>query len=121
LINIKVLVRATIVGIVLQLVLMGAAHFIPYVAQHIFLFGGMMISATAGYLYGMDTGKGYFTSATGGAIAGGFCALVGVGASVMLRDAAETVIPLFIAICVFTGAVGGLFGQMSANMRKMNL
>jgi hypothetical protein len=28
-------------------------------------------------------------------------------------------VPLFTTICVVTGAVGGLFGQMSANLKKM--
>jgi hypothetical protein len=119
-IDIRVLVRTAIVGIVLQIVLMVAVHFSPYVAEHVFLFGGMTICAVAGYLYGMDTGKGYFTSATIAAIVGGVAALAGVGLSVALRDAPPHIVPMFTTICVVTGAVGGLFGQMSANLRKMH-
>jgi hypothetical protein len=119
LIDIKTLQRTLIVGIVLQLALAAGAHFIVYIAKNYFLFGGMMISATAGYLYGMGSAKGYFPGATGGAIVGGLCALIGVGASVLMHDAARTVIPLFTAICVLTGAVGGLFGQMAAKLRSM--
>lgn len=117
--DLKVFVHATLVGVVMQLVLMAAVHFNAYVANNIFLLGGMTITAVAGYLYGMDTGKGWLTSATGGAIIAGICALVGVGTSVVLKDAPQTVIPFFTAICVLTGAVGGLFGQMSANIRAM--
>ncbi|HWA31365.1 MAG TPA: hypothetical protein VG867_09710 [Rhizomicrobium sp.] len=119
--DIRVFIRAAIVGIVLQIVLMALVHFSRYVAQHVFLFGGMMITALAGYFYAMDTGKGYFTSATIAAILGGLCALCGVGLSVLLQDARQSVIPFFTAICVGTGAVGGVFGQMSANLKKMGL
>jgi|GEM_PF-523042 hypothetical protein len=119
-IDIPVLVRTVTVGIVLQVLLMVTVHFSPYVAEHVFLFGGMTICAVAGYLYGMDTGKGYFTSATIAAIVGGVAALAGVGLSVALRDAPAHIVPMFTTICVVTGAVGGLFGQMSANLRKMH-
>ncbi len=115
----KTLLRAAIVGIVLQLALAAGAHFFVYVAKYYFLFGGMMIAATAGYLYGMGSGKGYFPGATGGAIVGGLCALIGVGVSVLMHDAAQQTIPLFTAICVVTGAIGGLFGQMAAKLRSM--
>jgi hypothetical protein len=119
LIDSNVLIRALIVGIVLQLALALGAHYFAYVAKYYFLFGGMMIAATAGYLFGMGSGKSYFSGATGGAIAGGLCALVGVGASALMHDAASGIIPLFTAICVVTGAIGGLFGQMAAKLRSM--
>jgi len=118
-IDIRVFVRALIVGVVLEIALMIATHFIVYIEQQGFLLGGMTISAVAGYLYAMDTGKGYFTSATIAAIIGGVSALIGLGVSVALHDAPTRIIPLFTTICVVTGAVGGLFGQMSANLKKM--
>ena len=118
-IDIRVFLRAAVVGIVLQITLMVAAHFVPFIEQQGFLLGGMTISAVAGYLYAMDTGKGYFTSATMAAIIGGGSALIGVGVSVALKDAPPRIVPLFTTICVVTGAVGGLFGQMSANLKKM--
>ena len=115
----KILLRAAIVGIVLQLALAAVAHFFAHIARHYFLFGGMMIAATAGYLFGMGSGKGYFSGATGGAIIGGLCGLIGAGAVALMRDAAQTVIPFFTTICVVTGALGGLFGQMAAKLRSM--
>ena len=118
-IDTRVFVRAAVVGIVLQIALMIAVHFVAFVERQGFLLGGMTISAVAGYLYAMDTGKGYFTGATIGAILGGGAALVGVGVSVWLHDAPPHVVPLFTTICVVTGAIGGLFGQMSANLKKM--
>ncbi|HSM95664.1 MAG TPA: hypothetical protein VLT91_06455 [Rhizomicrobium sp.] len=118
-IDIRVFIRAAVVGTVLQVVLMVGAHFSALIERQGFLLGGMTISAVAGYLYGMDTGKGYFTSATMAAIIGGGAALIGVGVSVAMHDAPVHIVPLFTTICVVTGAVGGLFGQMSANLKKM--
>lgn len=115
----KVFIRALIVGIVMMLVLMGGVHFSVYLAHNDFLFGGMMITAVAGYLYGMDAARGYLASATAGAVIGIITALVGVGMSVALRDAQQNVIPFFTAICVLTAAIGGLFGQLSASIRAM--
>ena len=116
-IDIRVLLRAAIVGIVLQLGLAVAAHYLAD-AKHYFLFIGMMIVATAGYLFGMGNGKGYFSGATGGGIVG-LSALIGVGALVLMRDAARDIIPIFTAVCVVTGAIGGLFGQMAAKLRSL--
>ncbi len=116
----KVFIRALIVGIVMILALMVGVHFSAYLAHNDFLFGGMMITAVAGYLYGMDAGRGYFSSATAGAVIGIVTALVGVGVSVaVLHDAQQNVIPFFTAVCVLTAAIGGLFGQMSAKIRRM--
>ena len=116
-IDLRILVRALVVGTVLQVIMVVLAHFVPWVMIHVFEFGGMMISATAGYLYAMDSGKGYFPGATAGAIVGGGCALVGTAVSASLGDIATRVIPFGTAVCVLTGAVGGLFGQMAANWR----
>jgi hypothetical protein len=118
--DIRVFIRAAIVGIVLQVVLMLGAHFSVFIAEQGFLLGGMTICAVAGYLYAMDTGRGYFTSATIAAVIGAICALVGVGVSAALRDAPLHIIPMFTTICVATGAIGGLFGQMSYNIKTMN-
>jgi hypothetical protein len=75
----------------------------------------MMISATIGYLYAQDVSKGYGRGACGGAIAGGTCALIGIAVSVLLGDMAPKVLVLRTLICVLTGAVGGLYGQMAAD------
>lgn len=111
--------RATIVGLVLQITMYAVGHFSGWVQIHVFGFGGMMISASAGYLYAMDRGRGYFPSATGGAIAGGLCGLVGIAISVLLGDTAQSFIATGATISVFVGAVGGLFGQMAANLRAL--
>ncbi len=118
-IEIKALLRATVVGIVLQVVMYVLGHYSAWVAIHVFFFGGMMISAVTGYLYAMDAGSGYFAGATGGAIAGGGCGLIGIGLSAALGDSVSSLIAIWTAIAVMMGAIGGLFGQMAANLRAM--
>lgn len=113
------LVLTTIVGIVLQVTMYGLGHFSQWIAVHVFDFGGMMISASAAYLYAMVTGKGWFTSATAGAIAGGIAGFIGIAFSAALGDSRMEYIATATAIAVFVGAVGGLFGQMAANLRAM--
>ena len=48
----KALANATIAGTVLQLVMVVSGHFVPFIALHVFMWGGMGISALAGFLYG---------------------------------------------------------------------
>jgi hypothetical protein len=109
--------RAIFVGTVIQVAMVVIGHFVPWVALHVFMFGGMMISATVGYLYAQEVAKGYGRGALGGAIAGGVCALLGIAVSVVLGDTQPNILALGTAISTLTGAVGGVFGQMSAGIR----
>jgi general stress protein CsbA len=118
-IDFKPLQRATFVGLVLQIVLYALGHYSGWVEANVVGFGGMMISASAGYLYAMDRGRGWFPSATGGAIAGGICGLIGIVLSVILGDTQQSFIAIGATISVFVGAVGGVFGQMAANLRAL--
>jgi hypothetical protein len=117
-IQFRALLRATFVGVVIQIVMVVAAHFLLWLHGYYYLFALMMIAATSGYIYAADTGRGFFVGATAGAICGGLCGFVGVAASALLHDIAQSLIPLDTAICVLTGAVGGLWGQVSANMKR---
>ena len=112
----KILQRALIVGTMLQIAMIVLGHFIPWVRDNVFMFGGMMISATSGYLYAMDFAAGYQRGALGGAITGGACALIGIAASVLLGDTPAFVLALGTGISILTGAVGGLFGQLAARL-----
>jgi len=94
-------------------------HFSPFVREQVFLFGGMMISAVAGYLYAMDFAAGFGRGILGGAMAGGVCALIGIAASVALGDTPAFVIALGTAISTLTGAVGGFWGEIAARMQRM--
>jgi hypothetical protein len=115
----RLILRAALFGTVLQLGLAAAGHFSPWVAIHLFLFGRAMLSATAGYVYGLVLGRGYGAGALGGAIAGGLCAVPGLAASVLLGDSLAAVVTMGTAISILTGAVGGAFGQMGAILRKL--
>lgn len=114
-----ILRRATFVGLILQSVLAVVAHYYPWVALHLFLFGRMMISATAGYIYGMAFGRGYAAGALGGAIAGGLCAAPVLLASALSGDTPAAMIAVGTGITILTGGVGGFFGEMAAVMRKL--
>jgi hypothetical protein len=116
-IDTKALQRAIIVGTVLQVAMVIVGHFSAWVAQNVFMFGGMMISATVGYFYALDIAKGFGRGALGGAIAGGVCALLGIAVSVVLGDTQAVILALGTAISVLTGAVGRVFGQIAAIMQ----
>jgi len=113
------LLRATVLGAVLQLVLAGCGHSFPWVALHLMTFGRMMLSASTGYIYGLVSGKGYAPSALGGAVAGGLCALPALAASVLLSDSPAAALAVGTGICLLTGGVGGAFGELGARLRKL--
>ena len=115
----RMLQRAAIIGTVLQIALSLAGYFFPWVAIHLFMFGRMMVSASAGYLYGMDFGRGYAVGALGGAIAGGLCIVPAIALSVLLADTDASMLAVGTGICILTGGVGGAFGQMAAFMRRL--
>jgi hypothetical protein len=108
--------RAMIVGTALQVVLAVLADWSNWIQQHALLFGAMMLSAIAGYLYAQDVSKGYLAGATGGLVAGGVSGLFGVAVSVILGDTDPGLFVQNTLIFVLTGGVGGLFGQMAAAM-----
>jgi hypothetical protein len=112
----EALTRAMIVGTTLQIVLAVLADLSTWIAQHALLFGAMMLSAIAGYLYAQDVSKGYFAGATGGLVAGGVSGLFGVAFSIILGDTDPGLFVQNTLIFVLTGGVGGLFGQMAAQM-----
>ncbi len=115
----KILERATLVGIVMEVVLVVTGHFVPWVEVHVFQFGGMMIAAIAGYLYGMHSAKGWGASSFAGAISGGTCGIIGIAVAVVLKEMPTIGLIVGTIICILTGAIGGLFGQMAANMKKL--
>ncbi len=116
----KLIQRAAITGVVLQFALVMIAHYVPWISANAYQFGTMMISGVAGLLYARDFAKGYPKGALGGAIVGGACGLIGLCAANILGDVPLLAVPLGTAITILTGAVGGLFGQMAANIRKLS-
>ena len=118
-IDTRLLQRVAIIGLAVQLLLSLAGHFFPWVAIHLFMFGRMMISASAGYLYAMEFGRGYAIGALGGAVAGGLCVVPAIALSVLLGDTGASMVAVGTGISILTGGVGGVFGQIAANLRKL--
>jgi hypothetical protein len=118
-IDARLVLRTALIAAAVQLVLEGAGHVVPALAGNRLLFGHMMVSATAGYLYGLIFGRGYVAGAVGGAIAGGLCAVPALVLGGVLRDVEGLVVATGTAVSVFTGAVGGAFGQMGAILKKL--
>jgi hypothetical protein len=108
--NRQALIRATLIGTVLQLAMVIAGHFVPTVAD-LFAPLGMAISLVAGLLYARAAATGWADSLLGGVIAGGVCALVGILVSWLLGDV--TVFILLVGTCssAVTGLIGAAIGK----------
>ncbi len=110
------LTTATVIGTVLQLAMVIAGHFVPYVRDHVFMFGGMGISALAGLLYGRAA-SGFGAAALGGAVAGAVCALIGIAVSVFLGDTAAMILAFGTISSAVAGAIGGIVGRLIGGTR----
>lgn len=109
--NTNALRRATIIGTLLQVAMVVAGHYVPFIALHVFMYGGMLISLLAGVIYARAA-KGFAGAAIGGAIAGGLCALLGIGVSVGLGDTLPIILAIGTAASVVTGLIGGVMGKL---------
>ncbi len=110
--NRKALINATVIGTVLQLAMIVAGHFIPFVRDNVFMLGGLAISLVAGLLYARAARGSWGDSLIGGLIAGGVCALIGIGASVAWGDTAQNILLLGTVSSAVTGLVGGAVGKV---------
>ncbi|MEI9887874.1 MAG: hypothetical protein WDN08_15500 [Rhizomicrobium sp.] len=115
----RLLQRAAIMGIVLELTMVVLGNYIPWIRNNFYDFGAMMFAGLAGLLYARDFGKGYARGALGGAVIGGTSGLIGISAANLLGHVGLIVLPVGTAITIVVGAIGGLWGQMGANMRKL--
>jgi hypothetical protein len=116
----KLVQRAALTGIVLQVALAVLSHTVPWVRVHAWEFAALMIAGLVGLFYGRDFAQGYAKGALGGAIAGGTSGLFAASAANILGDVPLLAIPVGTAVAILVGAIGGLFGQMSANIAKLN-
>jgi hypothetical protein len=109
--NTRALVTATVLGTVLQLVMVVVGHSHPGVAR-LFAVGGMSFSFVAGLVYAVLARGGPTSSLTvGGLIAGAVCALIGIFVSYMLKDVPAAVLAFGTVSSGVTGAIGGLVGK----------
>lgn len=111
--NSRAVTIATVVGTVLQLAMVIAGHSNASIAQ-MFAVGGMGISLIAGVVYAKFAGAGSAASAaTGGLIAGGVCAFIGIVVSYLLGDVTALILVAGTLSSAVTGAIGGWAGRLA--------
>ena len=105
------LLIATTVGLILQLLMVVAGHYLPPVKAK-FAVGGMLISLIAGALYIRLEQQGWQGALVGGAIAGGVCALLAIAVSVSLKDVPAMILVVGTLGSVVAGLVGGAIAKL---------
>jgi len=105
------LLIATTIGLILQLLMVVAGHYLPPVKAK-FALGGMLISFIAGVIYIRLGQQDWMGALIGGAIAGGVCALLAIAVSVSLKDVPAMILVLGTAASVVTGLVGGALAKL---------
>ena len=109
--NRSALVRAVLIGTVLQLVMVVSGHFVPAIAAQ-FAIIGMLVSLVAGVLYVRAARGGWGDSIIGGVIAGGVCAFLGILVSYLLKDVTIDILWMGTAGSAVAGLVGGALGKL---------
>ena len=111
--NTQQLVRATLIGTILQIAMVVAGHWVPAV-QGAFMFGGLGLSFIAGAIYELRARGSWGGAAAGGIIAGGVSALAGIAVSWLLGD-----VPASLLLLGTSGsAVTGLLGSVAARVLR---
>ena len=109
--NTRALLLATLLGTVLQVVMVVAGHSNKSIAG-LFAVGGMGFSLIAGLAYAMWARGGTASSlAVGGLVAGALCALIGIFVSYLLGDVPMSLLALGTISSAVTGALGGWIGK----------
>jgi len=109
--NSRALVLATVIGTVLQVVMVVAGHSNKSIAG-LFAVGGMGFSLVAGLLYAIMAKGGSTSSlAVGGLLAGAICAFIGILISHLLGDVPVSLLLLGTVSSAVTGAIGGVIGK----------
>lgn len=112
--NTRALAYAIVIGLILQLVMVIAGHYVPFIKNNLFAIGGMLISLVAGLIYARRAAGGWSGALGGGLIAGGLCALLGIAVSVMLGDVPAEVLGYGSAGSAIAGLIGGAIGKLLA-------
>ncbi|MGH7588257.1 MAG: hypothetical protein ACRELU_06665 [Gemmatimonadota bacterium] len=107
----KPMILALLLGTLLQVAMVVIGHATVAVAS-LFAPLGMAISLIAGFLYGRWARTSRGSAVLGGAIVGGLCALIGIAVSYYLGDVQASILFLGTLSSAFTGAIGGLIGEV---------
>jgi hypothetical protein len=115
--NTSALIKATLIGTLLQLAMVLTGHSNPSVAA-MFAAGGMTISLLAGVAYSVMARPATASSALlGGLLAGGLCAFIGIVVSYLLGDVTAMILVMGTASSAVTGAIGGWLGKLFAGKK----
>jgi hypothetical protein len=113
----RALVSATLVGTILELIMVTTGH-TNLEVRGIYPVAGMGISGIAGILYTViSTEVITRDNVIGGAIAGAISALIGIAVSVGMGDVVPLVLVVGTASSAVTGAVGGWLGRLFSSGR----
>jgi hypothetical protein len=110
--NMRLIVIKIAAGAVVQIAMVVAGHFAPYIKDNLFAVGGMAISLIAGFAYARLAASGWGSSVGGGLLVGGVCALVGIALSVALGDVPAMILVMGTLGSAVTGAIGGAIGKL---------
>ena len=112
--NMQILLTATGIGLAAQLAMVIAGHYVAFVRDNVFAIGGMLISLVAGLIFAKLAATGWTPSLVGGLVAGGVCALIGIGVSVALKDTAPPILMVGTVGSAVAGLIGGAVGKLMA-------
>ena len=105
-------ILATAIGLILQLIMVVAGHYMPAIKEKGFAVGGMLISLIAGVIYFRLAAGGWGAALTGGAVAGGVCAILAIAVSVALSDTPA----MILVVGTIASTVTGLIGAAAAKL-----
>ena len=109
--NRNALVFATLIGTAAQVAMVVIGHFVPAV-RGAYMGGGLGLSLVAGLLNAWKARGGWRDALTGGLIAGGVCAVIGIAVSYLLNDVPVSLIALGGGSSAVTGLIGGAIGEL---------
>jgi hypothetical protein len=113
----RALVRATLIGSVLQVAMATLGHGNGAV-RNVYAPGGMGLSLIAGIFYAVfSTEAVTIDNVGGGAIAGAACAFIGILVAVIVGDVPATLLLLGTISSALTGAMGGWVGRLFSSGR----
>jgi len=99
-------------GLVLQLCIVVAGHFVPVIKDNVFAVGGIALSLIAGAVYAWLARGALRNDLVGGTVVGGLCAFVGIAVSVALTDVPAQILLFGTVSSAVAGLLGGFIGRL---------
>jgi hypothetical protein len=101
------------IGLIAQLAMIVAGHYVPAIKDKGFMIGGLAISFVAGLLYArLAPNLGWPSALLDGGLVGGGCAVFAIAASVLLGDTPPFILMAGALSSVVAGLIGGTIGKL---------